>query len=143
VAAHARRSLAGALARHVGGGTEGVTQLVAGYTVAGLKKDKSIHVLLEQLRVRLGSQAFEVLDHWDADLCAIGIARPESPIPLVYISTWRQPPGKYVVSLELSPERGSSAPYQSGGEHDGVDFEVLVSTIMRHLDLTDVGGLPK
>ena len=111
--------------------------------MARLKKDKSVHVLLEQLRSRLGDRAFEVVDHWDGDLCAIGVVRPGQPSPLVYISTWRQAPGRCRVSLERPPRPGSDEPYDPGGELEGVDIEGLVSTVMRHLQLDDIAGLPK
>jgi hypothetical protein len=63
------------------------------YTVvkAVPKKDESITRLLEQLRRRLGVDAFDVVDHWKCDLRAIGVARPDNHSVLVCISTFGKP----------------------------------------------------
>jgi len=114
-----------------------------GWTVVRLKKSKSVYQLLEQLRRRLGRDAFDVVDHWDADLCAVGVSRPGTASPLVYISTWRQPPGRYFVSLEHAPEAAPDGPYKQGGEVKGLDLDKLVATIARHLNLTDAGRAPR
>ena len=50
-----------------------------------MEKDATVTELLSWLRQRLGNK-FVVTDHWDADLCAVGISAPNDPAQLVYIS---------------------------------------------------------
>jgi len=97
-----------------------------------LQKDRTILRLLNKLTKRLGSQAFDVVDHWDADLCAIGIARPDDHRVLVYVCTFGQQAGAYFVSLELPPTAGSDLPYSSAGEQEAKSFDELVEIIQRH-----------
>jgi hypothetical protein len=98
-----------------------------------LQKDKTILRLLDRLAKRLGTRAFDVVDHWEADLCAIGIARPDDHRVLVYVCTYEQQDGTYFVSLELPPAAGSDLPFSSAGEQEAKSFDELVEIIQRHL----------
>lgn len=40
-------------------------------------KDESITWMLNELQTALEDIAFDVVDHWESDKCAIGIARPD------------------------------------------------------------------
>jgi hypothetical protein len=102
-----------------------------------LVKDRSILTVLAKLRRRLGSDAFQVVDDWDADLFALGIAHPEEPRLLVYISTYQHPNGRYSVSLESPPAPGASLLYEPGGEHELLDFEELVEVVVEHLKVPE------
>ena len=62
-------------------------------------KDDEIRDLLSWLRSRLG-QNFVVIDHWEADRSAIGVAATDDPKQLVYIASRGQPAGPYFVELE-------------------------------------------
>ena len=98
-------------------------------------KEASIRELLRQLHVRLGPATFEVVNHWDADLCAVGLTKPGVPLPLVYISTFNLPPGRYYVALEAPPNAGRMDLYEHAGELTNVDFEQLVRILSDHLQL--------
>ncbi len=50
-----------------------------------MKKDKSIIKLIENLKGVIDFTHLEIVDHWEADLCAIGLRRKNK---LVYISTF-------------------------------------------------------
>jgi len=50
-----------------------------------MQKDETIVTLIEKLRTELGECSFEIVDHWTADLCAIGLKKGKC---LVYISTY-------------------------------------------------------
>jgi hypothetical protein len=95
-------------------------------------KDTSIREVIAKLQSELGTSFFDIVDHWEADLCAVGIARPDNHEVLVYISTCSLPEHGYFVSLEL-PSVEEDFPYQAAGEFDDLDFEALVSIIKRHL----------
>jgi hypothetical protein len=64
----------------------------------GLAKDPSILALLD--RLDLSAHNWLIVDHWDADECAIGIARADQPRRLVYISTFETGPDRYAYDCE-------------------------------------------
>ena len=99
-----------------------------------LQKDPSIIRLLDGLRARLGPRAFDVVDHWESDLCAIGIARPDNHGVLVYISTYDENDECSSVSLELPPQPGSDFPYTAVGDHDTANFDELAEIVRRHFE---------
>jgi hypothetical protein len=98
-----------------------------------MKKDQSIHKLLERLSLEL-TDGFEVADFWEADLCAIGIMGGSSNNRLVYISTFNQPSGRYSYECEIadreeSIEKGDYRIVQKGR----AAFTTLVKIIKDHL----------
>jgi hypothetical protein len=97
-------------------------------------KDPSIPNVLKRLRVRLGSDAFVLSDHWEPDLFAVGIASPRNLGVLVYISTYREPAGLFEYELELPPSPGDGAQYKVAGRASGVSFEELASVVAAHLN---------
>ena len=99
-----------------------------------LQKDQSVIRLLDGLRARLGTRAFDVVDHWEADFCAIGIARPDNHGVLIYISTTAEEGDRCSVSLELPPQPGSDIPYTAAGDHEAASIDELVEIVRRHFD---------
>ncbi len=98
------------------------------------QKDQSIIRLLDGLTTRLGPRAFDVVDHWDGDWCAIGIARPDNHGVLVYISTYGEGDERCSVSLELPPRPGSDIPYTAAGNYDAASVDELAEIVRRHFD---------
>ena len=98
-------------------------------------KDESITVAIARLRDRFGARAFCVVDHWDADPCAIGIAGPHEQDRLVYICTFGKALGRYDISLELPSTPGTDHPYTPAGDHTDLDFSELATIVARHLRL--------
>ena len=105
---------------------------------APLQKDKSIIRLLDQLRTRLGRDAFDVVDHWESDLSAVGVARPDNHGVLVYLSTFGEPEDSYFASLELPHRLGdepwANHPYTPAGEQRVRGFDALVRLIQGHFE---------
>jgi uncharacterized protein (DUF433 family) len=95
-------------------------------------QDKAIRHVVTWLKGRL-HQSLVILDHWDGDMSAIGLARPESPDQLVYIPTWDRAPGRYLVELETAPALGSKLPYEMVGRYEEVDQESLLGIVREHL----------
>lgn len=95
-------------------------------------KDASIHEVVAKLREELGTTAFEIVDHWEDDLCAIGLARPGNHSVLVYVATYALPAHTYFASLEL-PSIAEGLPYKSAGEFNDLDFDGLVNVVKKHL----------
>ena len=95
-------------------------------------KDPAIIELLERLRRRLGPEAFDVVDHWEGDPTAVGIASPREHGVLAYLSTFDRPPGRYDVELEWPPAPGQEFPYRDAGKHRDLDFEAMAEVVRRH-----------
>jgi hypothetical protein len=101
---------------------------------AALDKDPAILAALDHLWSRLGSDAFVLTDHWESDLCAVGIAGPRDLRVLVYISCHGELPGRFGYELELPPPPGSDDMYEVAGRGDGVTFGELASVVDAHLN---------
>lgn len=52
-----------------------------------MKKDKTIIDLIARLKTKINFNLVELVDYWEADLCAIGIKKENK---LIYISTFSQ-----------------------------------------------------
>lgn len=53
---------------------------------ADLTKHPELLLLLRT--VRLEAHGWVIVDSWDADLCAVGVASPLHPERLVYLTIW-------------------------------------------------------
>lgn len=109
--------------------------------MAALDKDPSIIAVLDRLRAHLGPNVFVLADHWEPDLFAVGIASPRDAGVLAYISTYREPAGRFGYELELFPS-GDDSPYRVVGRGSGVPFEELAAAVAGHLNRTDPGAAP-
>jgi hypothetical protein len=97
-------------------------------------KAKLVVELLDILRARLGSDAFQVIDHWPDDPMAVGIAALQDAGVLAYISVTPEAADPYFVSLELPPEgEWADHPYTPGDERNECGIDELVATISAHL----------
>lgn len=101
-------------------------------------KDESIQTVLSALAAKIGDDGFDIVDHWEADLCAIGVASPQNHEVLAYISAIGAP-GKFYVSLELPPESGSDFPYVDAGARDTVSLDELIDVVSDHIEKTKNG----
>ena len=70
-------------------------------TVRGVKAVEKTQQL-ESVLQELGSQlpGLEIRDHWEADLCAVGIVPSSRPSLLIYLSCYGRPPGHICYSIE-------------------------------------------
>src|SRR3954465_13211172 len=93
---------------------------------AKMTKDSSIDDLISALSAHFGAGAFDVVDHWEADLHAVGIARHDDHRVLAYVSTTAAPDDTYFVELELPTETGDEFPYSVAGRHHPPDLAGLV-----------------
>ena len=97
-------------------------------------KAKVVVDLVEFLRGRLGSEAFQVIDHWPEDPMAIGIASPRNAGVLAYISVTPEADTPYFVSLELPPEsEWAEHPYTPSDERNECSIDELIKTISAHM----------
>jgi hypothetical protein len=110
-------------------------------TMPNIEKDSTILDLLDRLATEFGVGAFGVVDHWDAGLCAIGIAQPGTDRPLLYVCTWQKEPGRYYADVELPPETGSEHPYEQGPEFADISFSELIVLLDKHVGIRRTGPL--
>ncbi len=98
-------------------------------------KDDSIVDVVQRLISLLGKDAFDVVDHWEDDLCAIGLGSPSDHGMLVDISTIGLSTGRYNIHLELPSTHQSDFPYIDAGQHTSVNFTQLCEIVKKHLVL--------
>jgi len=94
-------------------------------------KESSIKVLVA--RLDLPTRGWIVVDHWEGDLCAIGIASAREPARLVYVSTFGKHNGVFDYECELPPANSDEI-YQVAREATDVTFEELLAVMVSHLD---------
>lgn len=95
-----------------------------------LDKDDSIIYVVDYLLKRFGATEILVKDHWDADLCAIGLT-DKSGQYLIYISTYGRNKNKYFISLETHSD-DKIFPDNSDGEFDDLTLEELEGKLISH-----------
>jgi hypothetical protein len=93
-------------------------------------KDQSIKRLLVDLD--FDRRGWTVVDHWEADAFAIGIASKPDPRRLVYVSTFRRAPGYFDFEAELQAGPVETD-YRVLDRGENVSFEDLLKAIVRHL----------
>ena len=99
-----------------------------------LQKDKSIIELVEGLN--LDDKGWTVIDHWEADMCAIGIASKSRPNCLVYVSTFGLPAGRFYFECEVGMAEGE-LPYSVADTASNVDLLFLEKKMIDHLGVDD------
>ena len=92
-----------------------------------LQKLPALLSVVQKINVRFGG-AVRVLDHWEADVCAVGFTRTGTDQPLVYLST--EDGQRFYVELEVAVE---DAAYRSIGSFDGIPLERVVQLMESHL----------
>ncbi|MGN6106549.1 MAG: hypothetical protein ACTHU0_15695 [Kofleriaceae bacterium] len=93
-------------------------------------KDATIEALVA--RLNLPARGWTVVDHWEADRCAIGIASAREPDRLVYVSTFGKRNGLFSYECEL-PSADPENMYRVAGEGTDVHFEELLEVMISHL----------
>lgn len=79
--------------------------------------------------------AWELSDHWAADLTAVGVCRPGDPGRLAYVSVWGQDPGMYYVELEVPA--GAEEIYSVASAQDGLALADAVTEVGQHLSVSE------
>jgi hypothetical protein len=96
-----------------------------------MNKDPTIVALLE--RLDLSERGWIAVDHWDSDLMAIGIARPNEPRRLIYVSTFGKPNERFYFECE-EPEGSDETEFRTGKSSEEATFDELLSAAVQHLD---------
>jgi hypothetical protein len=101
---------------------------------ASMVKDGAILDAVEHLRMCLAPDEFQIMDHWEEDLGAIGIASPSDLQRLVYFALESGGEHRFYVSLEAAPTEGSELPYVDCGKSRNVDLETLTEIVSNILE---------
>lgn len=89
--------------------------------------------LVERLRADL-SMDVVLVDHWEADRCAIGVARRSDPRFLVYLTVFSTEID--LVSFELEwPSTDDDLPYSSETMVEGATYDRLLDAAQHHLQI--------
>jgi hypothetical protein len=107
--------------------------------VSALAKDEGLVSVVLRLCDRWGDVAFDVVDHWEANLHGVGLGRRDDHSVLVYIGNFGKVDGVYDVELE-NPPSGSEFPYTVAGQYDSISFDELSSLVGQHLGLAAGAG---
>lgn len=81
---------------------------------------------------RLPDQSAVVVDHWEGDPDAIGIARRSDTGWLVYIHAEKDANGRYFLSRELPPN-SDLWPFEDAGSEQFDDLDTLANAVKAHL----------
>lgn len=97
------------------------------------RKHPRILALLRELEVSLPAGSHQIVDHWESDLCAIGVASPGDPRRLVHVSTYGQAEGTFAFECEAPPGDGCED-YQVVARGEGLGRDALLQKIRAHLE---------
>lgn len=75
-------------------------------------KEDSILKIISYLEKHLGKDSFLIADHWDADMCAIGLTHPTGE-PLIYISNYNKPTDTFYVEIEKTGASDSNIRFET------------------------------
>jgi hypothetical protein len=103
--------------------------------ISRVAKDQSLLGAVSKLSDRWGEAAFDVVDHWEAYLHGIGLARRDDHTILVYLDNFRRSADTYRVELEGPPGLCGDLPYSPIATYDSVSFEELSDLVGEHLGL--------
>lgn len=96
-------------------------------------KDQRLMVVLTELEESLGPGAFRIVDHWESDRMAIGIAHPNDEHLLAYVALGNAD-DRYEVELETEPFHDSELPYAVSGRFNDITLGELKTLVAQHLN---------
>jgi hypothetical protein len=101
-----------------------------------MRKDTSIWTLVAKLAATVGGDSFQLVDHWDADLFAVGIADVSDDRRLVYVSTFGKPSGFLAYDCE---EPSADLVGRSVAKSEMADFFEFLRVVEWHIGLAPRG----
>jgi hypothetical protein len=102
-----------------------------------MNKDENIKLILALAQSE--DPNWIVLDYWDSDMSAIGLAASDYPRRLVYISTFGKRPGRFYYECEV-PAGPELTDFNVVEKCDDVDAEALLVVLRNHLSAPHHSG---
>ena len=100
-----------------------------------MDKEPQLIAAVDEARRQLGD-SIVIVDHWNGDRLAVGIARRDDHQQLAYIAVNpTESADLFFVALETAPAQGSDLPYATAGEHNNLTIADVVRVIGKHLRL--------
>jgi len=127
------------MGRVAGRGIRHSVRLLHTVGVTSARKDPALTDLVERLRRDLGADYFVLADHWEGDLLATGLGRPDDPTVLVYIAmqldaTDDGPDYRLLGSLFYECELPTAdGLYEVPDRGDGVGYPEVLAAVSNHL----------
>jgi hypothetical protein len=100
-----------------------------------MPKVDAIRCAVHHLEERLEKGAFQIVDHWEGDDLAIGVANSGDAQRLVYIATSNHSQHLYDCFLERAPTPQSGVPYEDCGKFGAVSLDELAQLVSSHLGI--------
>lgn len=94
-------------------------------------KSEDIERVLAIFREAMGRDSFDVVDHWEADPTAVGIAAPADHSRLVYVRSVSA--SAFDATLEVAAAADSDCPYDVVASYIGITAPELVAVVQSHL----------
>ena len=88
----------------------------------------------ELLRM-IGTGMFAIVDHWEGDRLAIGLANPRDPRVLAYVAVDPENPQHFFVELELPSQGITDIPYTAAGAFEQLTLSAMTDIVARHLGI--------
>lgn len=99
------------------------------------QKTQQIRQLADHLLEKYGPDNIIIVDYWDADNSAIGLADRTKKYT-VYITDNGRTDHLFFVSLE-NPATTNDFPYTPGGDFDNISAEEVEEILIKHLKITE------
>jgi len=105
---------------------------------AAVEKTPRLVATVDELRRRLGSNAFAISDYWPDDLTAIGLSHPSRSGFLMYLAVSEIDPEVFFVSFEPPPSgEWADHPDSPAGERRVEGLDALTEAFAAHLRRAD------
>ena len=99
-------------------------------------KNKVIIDLISRIDAAIGKDNYQLVDNWDDEIDAVGIAHPKDRKLIVYICAYDT---GYFVSTEFPREnqnkKKDALPYNPGKNYNDLKFDELIEIILKHFGL--------
>ncbi|MDP3146606.1 MAG: hypothetical protein Q8N66_14450 [Bacteroidota bacterium] len=97
-----------------------------------MRKDITIENLIKKLKQKMSIDDLEIVDYWDADLCAIGLKKGNK---LIYINTFNSLPSRPVYDYDLEILTNKIDKFQVIKKARRVTEEEIIKAVKEFFDI--------
>ncbi|MEY4578668.1 MAG: hypothetical protein RL701_3371 [Pseudomonadota bacterium] len=99
------------------------------------EKHEHLQQTVAELERLIGAGAFAVVDLWEGDPLAVGLASPNDARVLAHLVVDPDRPLAFFVELELPPQGITDIPYTPAGTFEQLTLSAVVELIVSHLGI--------